>query len=65
MDDRTTSSVLLHAIAHARAGDKGNHSNICLFAYRPEDYPILVERNGSPRAAPPPSGGTCCRALLA
>jgi len=35
-------SVLLHAIAHARTGDKGNHSNISLFAYRPEDFPILV-----------------------
>jgi hypothetical protein len=51
MDDRTTSSVLLHAIAHARAGDKGNHSNICLFAYRPEDYPILVEQVVEARVA--------------
>ena len=37
-------SVMLHAIAHARTGDKGNHSNISLFAYRPQDYPVLVEQ---------------------
>ena len=36
--------VLLHRLAHARAGDKGNHSNISLFAYRPELYPLLVEQ---------------------
>jgi hypothetical protein len=36
------SSLRLHAIAHSRAGDKGNHSNVSLFAYRPEDYDLLV-----------------------
>lgn len=36
--------VPLHALAHARAGDKGNHSNIAVFAYRPELYPLLVEQ---------------------
>ena len=45
------SLVLLHAIAHARAGDKGNHSNIALFAYRAEDYPILVEQVSETRVA--------------
>lgn len=34
--------VSLHEIAHARAGDKGNHLNICLFAYQEQDYEILV-----------------------
>ncbi|ALM86068.1 hypothetical protein [Bordetella sp. N] len=34
---------ILHDIAHARAGDKGNHSNICVFVYRPEDYGLLVD----------------------
>ena len=60
MDDDVGTLVLLHAIAHARTGDKGNHSNISLFAYRPEDYPILVEQvtearspNGSRRASRP------------
>ncbi len=42
MTKGTAASVLLHDIAHARAGDKGNHSNICLFAYRAEDYDLLV-----------------------
>ena len=28
-------------IAHARAGDKGNTSNVCIWAYRPEDFPAL------------------------
>ena len=44
-------SLRLHGIAHARAGDKGNHSNICVFAYRPEDYGILVERVTESRVA--------------
>jgi hypothetical protein len=44
-------SVLLHAIAHARAGDKGNHSNISLFVYREKDYPILVEQVVEARVA--------------
>lgn len=39
----TSRTVRLHALAHARTGDKGNHCNICLFAYRPELYPLLVE----------------------
>ena len=38
-----TNPAILHDIAHARSGDKGNHSNISLFAYRAEDYPLLVE----------------------
>jgi hypothetical protein len=32
----------LRHIAHARAGDKGNISNISVFAYRAEDYPALA-----------------------
>ena len=31
----------LHAIAHSRAGDKGNVSNVSLVAYRPEAYKFL------------------------
>jgi len=34
----------LQAIAHARAGDKGNLVNIAVFAYRDDDYATLVER---------------------
>ena len=37
-----TAEVLLHRVAHARAGDKGNRSNIALFAYRPELWPVLA-----------------------
>ena len=31
----------IHDIAHARAGDKGNTSNISVWAYDPSDYPLL------------------------
>jgi hypothetical protein len=34
----------LREIAHARTGDKGNIVTISLIAWRPEDYPRLVER---------------------
>ena len=33
----------LYDLAHCRAGDKGNTSILSLIAYRPEDYPRLVE----------------------
>lgn len=33
--------IALHDIAHARTGDKGNHANISLIAYRPEDFAWL------------------------
>ena len=32
----------LHAIAHGRAGDKGNVSNVSLVAYLPEAYRFLA-----------------------
>jgi hypothetical protein len=28
-------------IAHARAGDKGNTSNVCVWTFQPEDFPLL------------------------
>ncbi len=37
-------TVPLHAVAHARAGDKGNRSNISVVAYRPEAFPHLLEQ---------------------
>ena len=37
-------AIALYDIAHARTGDKGNHANISLIAYRDEDYPLLVEQ---------------------
>ena len=34
----------LRAIAHARTGDKGDTSNIAVFAYAPELYPVLKDQ---------------------
>lgn len=36
--------VPLHEIAHSRAGDKGNRSNMSLMPYRPELFPYLAEQ---------------------
>ena len=36
--------VMLQHVAHARSGDKGDTSNIAVFAYEPELYPLLVEQ---------------------
>lgn len=36
--------VMLQHVAHARSGDKGNTSNIAVFAYEPAFYPLLVEQ---------------------
>lgn len=33
--------ILVRDIAHARAGDKGNTSNINVWAYHPDDYDLL------------------------
>lgn len=33
--------VQLQHVAHTRSGDKGNTSNISVFAYEPEFYPLL------------------------
>ena len=33
--------VQLRELAHARSGDKGNRSNLCLFVYDPADYEIV------------------------
>lgn len=34
--------MLLHDIAHCRAGDKGDTSTLSLFPHRDEDYDLLV-----------------------
>jgi hypothetical protein len=39
-----TSKIQLHEIAHARAGDKGNRLNICLFAYDEKHYPLILSQ---------------------
>ena len=40
----------LHAFAHGRAGDKGNTSNISVIAYRPADWPLILEQVTAERA---------------
>ena len=44
-------TLSLHLLAHARTGDKGNHSNISLFAYQPAYYDLLVEQVTEGRVA--------------
>lgn len=51
MNPSAAKAIRLHAIAHARAGDKGNHSNISLFAYRAADYDLLVHHVTQERVA--------------
>ena len=36
--------VKLQHLAHTRSGDKGNTSNISVFAYSPDLYPLLKEQ---------------------
>ncbi len=36
--------VQLRHLAHARSGDKGNTSNVCVIAYAKEFYPYLKEQ---------------------
>ncbi|KAA0911726.1 hypothetical protein [Pusillimonas sp. ANT_WB101] len=36
--------VLLQHVAHTRSGDKGNTSNISVFAYEPEFYELLKQQ---------------------
>jgi len=36
--------IPLYAIAHSRAGDKGNRTNISLIPYSPEAYDLLAEQ---------------------
>lgn len=47
----TPASPILYDLAHARTGDKGNHSNISLIAYRAEDYDLLVQHITPERVA--------------
>ena len=43
--------VPLHLVAHGRTGDKGDRSNISVFAYRPEVFPLIVEQLTEARVA--------------
>ena len=37
-------TIELREIAHARAGDKGNRSNVSVFAHHPDDYQLIVDQ---------------------
>lgn len=39
-----TRTIRLHEIAHARAGDKGNTSNVSVWVYDPGDYSLVKEQ---------------------
>lgn len=39
-----TRALPLRQIAHARAGDKGNTSNISLWVHDPADYPLVRDQ---------------------
>lgn len=45
------SDVLLHRLAHARSGDKGNRLNIALICYRPEFFDTVAEQVTPDRVA--------------
>ena len=42
MNAASSVKVQLHAVAHARAGDKGNRLNVCLMPYDPRAYEALA-----------------------
>ena len=42
MSSATPVKMKLHAVAHARAGDKGNRLNVCLMHYDPRAYEALA-----------------------
>ncbi|MGI9479624.1 MAG: AtuA-related protein [Hyphomicrobiaceae bacterium] len=44
MSAPATRKVRLHEVAHARAGDKGNTSNISVWVYDPGDYLLIKEQ---------------------
>ena len=44
-------TVPLHALAHARTGDKGNRSSISVIAYDPAHWPLLVAQVTEERVA--------------
>ena len=44
-----TGTTRLRAIAHARAGDKGNRSNVSVFVFDRQHYPALREQVTSER----------------
>lgn len=58
-----TINVPLHAVAHARAGDKGNRSNISVIAYQAQAFEHLVAQVTEARvlAVFAHKGATACK----
>jgi hypothetical protein len=58
--------VPLHAVAHARAGDKGNRSNISVIPYVAATFPYLIEQVTEARvlALFAHKGASSCRRYL-
>lgn len=44
-------TVPLHAIAHARTGDKGNRLNVAVIAHHPDVWDVLVQQVTEERVA--------------
>ncbi|MEM7742470.1 MAG: hypothetical protein AAF409_02060 [Pseudomonadota bacterium] len=59
----TTLHLPLHAIAHGRAGDKGDTSNVSVIAYKPEAWRHLLEQATEERVLETFAhlGATMCR----
>ena len=53
--------IYLNDIAHGRSGDKGDTSNVCVYARKPEYYKI-IEREVTPRKNSKPTLATWSRA---
>lgn len=51
MSEQDVVEMPLHRIAHGRAGDKGNRSNISVIAYAPELYEVILDQVTSERVA--------------
>ena len=50
MSEADLLTLPLHAIAHGRAGDKGDAVNISVIAYRAAGWPVLLEQVTEARA---------------
>jgi hypothetical protein len=46
---RTNRPLLVRDIAHARAGDKGNTSNVNIWVYDPDDFELLKKNLSAER----------------
>jgi len=54
--------MVLRELAHVRTGDKGDTSQIAVFAYRAADYPLLAA-SLTPERIAAHLGGLSCRSM--